>query len=96
VDVEVGPVLDLTDGRVLRAAGIDADVLTGDRPWELAACRAIAAHFVLGEGYGAILAPSAARPGESNLMIYLRSTLGIRLLGNGPDRLTITPGENAG
>ena len=98
VEVDVGPVLDLTDRRILRAAGIDPEVLTGDRPWELAACRAIAGHFVLGEGYGAILAPSAARTGESNLMIYLRTTAGIRHLGNGPDRLTITPGgvRNAG
>ena len=57
----------------------------------LTAAGAIAGHFVLAEGYGAILAPSAARAGESNLMIYLRTTAGIRHLGNGPDRLTITP-----
>lgn len=90
--VVVGPVLDLTNARVVRRLGIDPGALVGDDPQDLAACRAIARHAVFGGEYGAILAPSAALHGSVNLMIYFERIRRILELSNGPDRVTIGAG----
>lgn len=92
IDVSVGPVLDLTCPDVLRRVGADPTILTSDEPRHLARCRAVAAGAVLSGEYRAILAPSAALPGGTNLMIYVESRAGRLELANGPDRITITPG----
>jgi hypothetical protein len=57
LDVEVGPVLDLTNAQVRRRVDV----------------------------------PYAALPGTVNLMIYVERTGGIRILTNGPDRITLAP-----
>jgi RES domain-containing protein len=85
--VSVGPVLDLTSARVVKALGVDPVRLIGDHPRDLAACRAIAQWAVLERDYQGILAPSAALEGSANLMIYLESTRRLHLT-NGPDRVT--------
>jgi RES domain-containing protein len=89
--VSVGPVLDLTRSRVVRALDVDPAVLTGDRPSDLAACREVARWAVFDRDYRAILAPSAALAGGVNLMIYLESTRRLAL-ANGPDRVTFGAG----
>lgn len=92
IDVSVGPVLDLTCADTLRRIGLDAAALQGDEPHDLARCRAAAARAIVDGDYRAILAPSAALPGGTNLMIYIESRAGRLELANGPDRITITPG----
>ncbi|CAN5443508.1 hypothetical protein BH24GEM3_BH24GEM3_08620 [soil metagenome] len=92
IQVSVGPVLNLTSPRNLRRLGIDPNVLTGDRPSDLVACRAIAREHVLHGSYRAILAPSAALQSAIDLMIYIERTHGIAELHDGPDRITVLPG----
>lgn len=92
LEVDVAPVLDLTSERVRTRLGVALPDLTGDRTADLAACRALARRHVLHGTFRAILAPSASLPGAANLMIYVESTGGIRLLTNGPDRVALTPG----
>ena len=46
---------------------------------------------IIDDDHRAILAPSAALPGGTNLMIYIESRAGRLELANGPDRITITP-----
>ena len=91
LDVSVAPVLDLTDARVVRKYGITPSAFVGSSASELAACRALAHRAVREEGHAAILAPSAARQGSMNLMIYLQGGA-LPKLANGPDRVTIVPG----
>lgn len=92
VDVQVSPVLDLTNPTVRSRLGVDQQTLVGDTATDLAKCRAMAKRWV-GNGGAAILAPSAALPGAVNLLIYLESTAGIATLNNGPDRVRITHGS---
>ena len=96
IDVSVGPVLDLTCPAMLRRYGLSAAALGSDDPYDLARCRALAARAIIDDDHRAILAPSAALPGGTNLMIYIESRAGRLELANGPDRITITPGFRLG
>jgi RES domain-containing protein len=93
IEVTVEPVLNLTRASVRQAVGVDAGLLTGDEPHCLSTCRRLALTAVE-EGYRAILAPSAAAPGERTLMIYPESHAGRLTLRNGPDRLPINYGSH--
>ena len=90
IHVDVEPVADLTDEDVLQELGIDPTELVG--PGYAACHRAM--HAALREGYRAIRAPSAAAPGEVNLMIYPERTAGRLLLSNGKDRIAINHGPD--
>ena len=92
LEVDVDEILDLTIAGARTRLGITREMLTGDAPSDLVACRRLAQRAVLRGPYGAILAPSAALAGGVNLMIYQSRTDHIMALMNGPDRVTITPG----
>jgi hypothetical protein len=68
--VRVTPVLDLTARLVRRQWAVTLQALVGDSDGSLEACRSIA-DAARGSGYRAILSPSAALRGGSNLNIYL-------------------------
>lgn len=68
--VRVEPVLDLTRRLVRRAFRVSLAPLTGDTEDCLERCHALADR-ARGEGYRAILSPSAALRGGTNLNIYL-------------------------
>jgi RES domain-containing protein len=89
--VSVGPVLELTSPRVVTTLGVDPARLIGERPRDLAMCRALARWAAVERDYRAILAPSAALEGGVNLMIYLEGTRRLHLV-NGPDRVTFGVG----
>ena len=93
IRVDVDDVLDLTSELQRRRRAIPLDAITGDEPRDLAACRRLAVRAVVRDGYGAILAPSAALPDGVNLMVYELRTDHIRALMNGPDRVRIGPGR---
>jgi RES domain-containing protein len=88
--VNVEPVADLTEPAVRERYEIaPADLVSPD-------CRAChrAMHAILRDGYRAIRAPSAAAPGEVNLLIYPERTDGRLLLSNGPHRVPINHGSS--
>ncbi|MFW5904945.1 MAG: RES family NAD+ phosphorylase [bacterium] len=93
IHVAVGPVLNLTDPSVCVRLDVDEDALVGDCQRDLRACRTLARTHVLDGEYRAILAPSAALKGHSNLMIYFDQTDGIQELSNGKVRETISAGD---
>lgn len=84
----VGPVLDLLDDDVRSALRVDLRTLTGDEPDDLETCRAIA-DWARSEGNAALLVPSAALPGASNLVIYVDAPARNLDLEEGPDRQPI-------
>ncbi|MEW5928648.1 MAG: RES family NAD+ phosphorylase [Gemmatimonadota bacterium] len=88
LEVRVAPVRDLTTEMAKWALGFRIDELTADGEQPLEHCRRLADQ-TLARGYNAILAPSAARAGELNLMIYLRGDLTLR---HGPDRRALNYG----
>lgn len=63
--------LDLTVGDVAEAVGLERAELTGD---DYGRCQAVAA-AAEADGYGGILAPSAALPGRRTLVVF-RSGMG--------------------
>lgn len=92
IDVTVHPVLDLTDAdareRAARAAGVPADpaLLVADGGDAYDHCRTIA-DWARGQGFTALLVPSAALPGEANLVIYFEVVAPKQLeIDDGPDR----------
>lgn len=93
IRLDVDDVLDLTSELQRRRCRIPLHAIAGDEPRDLAACRRLAVRAVFRDGYGAILAPSAALPEGVNLMVYELRTDHIRTLLNGPDRTRIVPGR---
>ncbi|MDQ3389275.1 MAG: hypothetical protein M3483_07210 [Gemmatimonadota bacterium] len=88
VRVRVEPVLDLTRAEVRAGFGVEIGVLTGDRAEDLEACRSLA-DLARQQGYCAILSPSAALPGSTNLDLYIDGPAGNYHLEHGSDRFPI-------
>jgi filamentous hemagglutinin len=88
IDVEVQPVLDLRDAGTRRSLGISLARITGDEPADLDACRAVA-DWARGQGYRAVLAPSAAAKGGTTLAIYLEGPADELRLEAGQERIPI-------
>ncbi|MGI9090143.1 MAG: RES family NAD+ phosphorylase [Gemmatimonadaceae bacterium] len=84
----IGPVLDLTDAQWRAEAGVDLHTLTDDEPDDLETCRTVA-DWARSGGYQGLLVPSAAQPGEANLIIYIDGPVGNIDLDEGPDRRII-------
>ncbi|MCX6071370.1 MAG: RES family NAD+ phosphorylase [Chloroflexi bacterium] len=87
VEVDLDPVVDLTDP----GNGIvdpKASFLTGDTPQDYDKCQALA-DDVRAAGYVGLIAPSAAAPGEKNLMIYIDGPAQQIALDDGGDRIPI-------
>ena len=88
LDVEVAPIVDLTDQR---SSPVDpsSSFLTSDSRADVEACRGLA-DFIRAGGHCGIIAPSAAAHGEKNLIIYidLASPSSIRL-DVGTDRIRL-------
>lgn len=82
------PVLDLTDATIRETFGVSLASLAGDTPAELEACRTTA-DLARQQGFNAILAPSAARPGEENLMVYIDGPAASYHFETGPDRIPL-------
>lgn len=91
IHVDVDPVLNLTDRVELERRGLTAVALTGPRRTAYPLCHRIAQEAVAA-GYRAILAPSAALPGERVLLVYPESSHGRLLLRNGPERIPLDLG----
>jgi hypothetical protein len=99
IQVDVEPVLDLTDSEVQARYGITERQLGGRGYTD---CHRVVREAVLRDGFRAIRAPSAAGDGMLNLMIYPESHDGRLRYADGPDRLAINhgpaplwPGPNA-
>lgn len=88
IEIDVGPVLDLTDIDVCDQLTITPTMLVGDGEDTLELCRTIAT-WGRTQGYRAILSPSAAAAGEVNLMIYLDGTAEHLHLEVGADRIPL-------
>jgi RES domain-containing protein len=88
----IGPVLDLTNVEVRSDAGVDLQTLTSDEPDDLETCRTIA-DWARSEGYQGLLGPSAVRPDEVNLIIYIDGPVHNVDLDEGPDRRLIEAEE---
>lgn len=89
IQVDVEPVLDLTDPEVQARYAINDRLMrsTGYTP-----CHRVVREAVLRDGFRAIRAPSAAAEGVLNLMIYPESHDGRLRYADGPDRLAINYG----
>jgi len=91
IRVDVEPVLDLLDAAVReRYAVTTAELMVG----RYTACHRLVRQAVLREGFRAIRAPSAAVPGETNLMIYPESQHGRLRYADGASRVAINYGAN--
>ncbi len=86
--VRVSTVLDLTDPGERREFRITMATIRSNDAAAIEACRAVADH-ARAEGYRALLAPSAARGGGVNLVIYVDAPAAELELENGPDRRLI-------
>lgn len=89
VEVDVEPVLDLTDAGVLAQLGIAPERLVEA---SYVACHAAVRRATVGSGFRAIKAPSATVPGQVNLVIYPERGAGRLRLANGPHRLPVNHG----
>jgi RES domain-containing protein len=90
LEMQVEPVLDLTSPAVRRKLRIQLATITGDSPEDLEVCRSIA-DLARQQGYVAILSPSAALRGSTNLNLYVDGRADHYLLGEGSHRLSVTP-----
>jgi len=88
IDVDADPVLDLRDAGTRRSLGITLARITRDDPADLDACRAVA-DWARGQGYRAILAPSAATKKGTTLAIYLEGPADELRLEAGKERIPI-------
>jgi RES domain-containing protein len=75
IEVDLEPALDLTDGRVRRALRVSRARMLGEPWWVLQERGQEALTQALGrlardDGFAALLAPSAARPRGTNVVIY--------------------------
>ena len=87
VEVNLDPVVDLTDP----GNGIvdpKAPFLTGDTPRDYEKCQALA-DDLRAAGYVGMIVPSAAAPGEKNLVIYIDGPAKQIALDDGGDRIPI-------
>ncbi|MGI9181326.1 MAG: RES family NAD+ phosphorylase [Longimicrobiaceae bacterium] len=91
IEVTVRPVLDLTELAIQARYAASLEKMTGDSDEELEQCRQLA-DAARGEGFRAILAPSAAQEGERVLVIYPEGRASDLRLREGPDRLAVNHG----
>ncbi len=70
IEVDADPVLDLASDEFFRSTGIPTSALREGSADSLQLCLSIA-DYARAEGYVAIISPSAALAGESNLNIYI-------------------------
>ncbi len=87
IQVDIEPVADLTNKETSPIAP-DEPFLTGDESTDLEACRALADSLRKDDFVG-IIVPSAALPGEKNLIIYIDGLAGNVWLDEGGDRVTL-------
>lgn len=85
LEVDVDPVLDLTDTTILKRLGLTSASLVEDTDEGFELCRTLA-DIARADGYSAIMSPSAAAPGEVNLTIYIDGRAGDLSLNVGPVR----------
>jgi RES domain-containing protein len=92
------PVLDLTDASVYHATALaageqpDASLMTTDGDAAHEHCRRLS-EAARAQGCTALVVPSAAQPGEKNLVIYFDVVAPKHVdIDDGPDRETILPG----
>lgn len=88
--VHVGRVLDLTSPAVRRRLGVSLSSITGDEDDDLETCRSIA-DLARQQEYCAILSPSAALEGSTNLNVYIDGRADRYDLTDGGDRTPVTP-----
>ncbi|MCK4782794.1 MAG: RES family NAD+ phosphorylase [Desulfobacteraceae bacterium] len=86
-DVDLDPVADLTN-KATSPIPPDEPFLTGNDPSDFEACRALA-DSLRAAGYVALITPSAARPGEKNLDIYLDGLAGNKHIDEGGERIPL-------
>jgi hypothetical protein len=91
IEVTVRPVLDLTELAIQARYAASLEKMTGDSDEELEQCRQLA-DAARGEGFRAILAPSAAQEVERVLVIYPEGRASDLRLREGPDRLAVNHG----
>lgn len=97
IEVDLGPVLDLTDGRLRRTLRVSRDRMLSEPWWILQEQGLEALTQALGRlardlGFAALLTPSAAGPRASNVVIYPdRIATGGRLVVVNADRLPPAP-----
>lgn len=87
IDVDLERVADLTD-RATSPVAPNEPFLTSDEPTDLEACRTLA-DALRAQGYDGILVPSAAAPGEKNLVIYIDGPPERVRLGDAGDRIPL-------
>jgi RES domain-containing protein len=98
IEVDLEPALDLTDGRVRRALRVSRARMLGEPWWVLQERGQEALTQALGRlardcGFAALLAPSAAQPRGTNVVIYPdRLVAGGKLAVVNADRLPPEPG----
>lgn len=80
--------LDLTDPDDVAALGVNVDDLLGDDDASLERCRAVS-DAARAQGYRAMIVPSAALPGEKNLVVFLDGPAHQLELDEGPDRFAV-------
>ena len=85
--VDLDPVADLTN-KATSPIPPDEPLVTGNDPSDFEACRALA-DSLRAAGYVALITPSAARPGEKNLDIYLDGLAGNIHIDEGGERIPL-------
>lgn len=89
IEVRAVNVFDLTDPTILKSLAINARTLVDDSDASMESCRIIA-DYARSQGNNAILSPSAAAKGETNLNIYIDIPPAANLtLSVGPDRVPL-------